>query len=690
MKAVSDENVTNAIVKRMIKKRIENKLGKPESYPEFKSDIYGDRDNIMVKKINRKEGEDYVDKPLYSLLNEFSKNLYIKFFQQSINFDRKEVCAVIALDLCRTIDKKYKLFHALIATAMAHCFNSIEIPYSIVVFCDYGVQFIIKDFEEPHQDEISQLIFDAIMVPRCATRIADACYFISEKVNCKGRINKKIFIISNGLDTKLKIGEQWAPIFKNENEKFCFYFIKPNLKDEDEMNEIIKIWNDFQEKTKTELSKVSQNEILNCNPIVYESFKNIMQSKNFKSVEPTKKIKLFSPEFKEVIEFKKSDFMQLLESINKEIIGVKDYFVQNRIHIPSKGKYKLEDIKVKNPFSVILGRCRDDEYNNEQIDRDSKSALEKFFSNPIGSEMKLEYIEFIFTPNKPSMYSPSTKGTRLYLMGLINFCITHGQDNKIWLEKNKGFKKDYRVTVIIDSSISCFNEYMRPHSIKTVLAVLRMLSLVEIPFFDLIIATPNKPIVLSCGNDTTNSLNFKSNLWNILLEQLTYNEEGCNLFDCLQLAYKLKSVNSVKKYYTFVLTDGMFDHKESEELQDYVSFCEESNLEVFGIGLGYYPEGIKKIFNKCIWSINPFMILKAMSVFFGNSEKHLESLPLIGFEKMNVGKVLEQFSTIISKMNSYQEYKTLFGFLDGLEMKMESLDEIYVFIIVCFCCLCFF
>ena len=112
-------------------------------------------------------------------------------------------------------------------------------------------------------------------------------------------------------------------------------------------------------------------------------------------------------------------------------------------------------------------------------------------------------------------------------MGLINFCITHGQDNKIWLEKNKGLKRDYRVSVIIDSSISCFNEQMRPHSINTVLAVLRMLSLVEIPYFDLIIATDSKPIVLVCGNDTTNCLNFKSNLWNRVLEQLTHNQVEC-------------------------------------------------------------------------------------------------------------------------------------------------------------------
>ena len=647
----------------------------PESFPEFKSEMYGEREDILVRAKNREEGDDYISQPLYALINDLSKNIYIKLFQQCINFDRNEVCAVIGLDLCRTIDKKFKLFHSVIATAMAHCFNSIEIPYSIVVFCDFGVQFVIKDFDEPHFEEISQLIFDAIMTPRCSTRIADACYFISQKVNCKERINKKVFIISNGLDTKLKIGEKWGPIFSNDKEKFCFYFVKPDLI-ESEMNEIINIWNDFKEKTKVELAIISQEDILNGRSNTFISFKNIMQSKLFTVLDHSKNTKILHPEFKEVIKFYKDDFKKILNSINNERINVYDYFVQNRRHIDSKGKYKIEDISVKNPFMTLRGECYDEEYKLDQIDKDTKSVLESIFTNPIASEMKLEYIEFIFSPNKPSMYSPSTKGTRLYLMGLINFCITHGQDNKIWLEKNKGLKKDYRVSVIIDSSISCFNEFMRPHSIKTVLAVLRMLSLVEIPFFDLIIATSSKPIVLSTGNDTTNSLNSKSNLWNIVLEQLTYNEVGCNLFDALQLAFKLKSMNSVKKYYTFVLTDGMFEQKELDLLQDYVSFCEESSLEVYGIGLGYYPKGIEKIFNKCIWSLNPFMILKAMTVFFGNSEKHLESLPLFGFEKKNIGDVLAKFATIISKLNSYQEFKTLYGFLEGLPLLIESLDEI--------------
>ena len=672
LKLISDENSTDQIVKRMIKGKKEPKLNRPESFLEISNE---DRNNIMVRRINNKEEKDASIEDLYILLNNFSKNLYLKFLQQSINFDKNEICAVIGIDICRTIDKKFKLFHTLIATALANCFNSIEIPYSIVVFCDYNVQFVIKDFDEPHDAEISQLIFDAIMVPRNFTRIADACYFISEKVNCKNRVNKKIFIISNGLDTKLKIGEKW-PFFNNEKEKFCFYFVKPDLKSED-LSEIVKIWDDFREKTNAEVAAISMEDILNSKSDLYEPFKNIMKFKIYKDIEKINKRNRFAqPLFKEIIQFRKVDFKKLIKSINSEIILSKEYFVQNRIHIPSKGKYQMEDIKVKNPFLSITGKSDDPDYTLDIIDKETKSSLEKLFAREITSEMKLEYIEFIFTPNKPSMFSPSNKGTRLYLIGLINFCITHGQDNKIWLEKNKGYKKDYRATVIIDSSVSCFNDYMRPHSIKTVLAVLRMLSLVEIPFFDLIIATKNKPIVLSCGNDTTNSLNAKSNLWSMVLEQLTENDEECNLLDCLKLAYKLKSVNNVKKYYTFVLTDGMFDEKESEEIQDYVSFCEESNIDVFGIGLGYYPEGIQKIFNKCIWSSNPFMILKALCIFFGNGEKHLENIPLISFENQNNTKVLEKFTTIINRLNSYQEYKDLYGYLDGLKVSLDSLEEI--------------
>ena len=425
----------------MLKKSVESKLNLCQKFPEFKSDLYGDKENILKKTYNRKEGDDYIEEPLYSMFNDLSKNLYIKLFGQCSGFDKKEVCAVIAIDICRTIDKKFKLFHTIIANAMAHCFHSIEIPYAIVVFCDFGVQFIIKNFDEPHQEEISQLIFDSIIVSRCSTRISDACYFISQKVNCKDRINKRIFVISNGLDTKLKIGEKWGPIFSKENEKFCFYFVKPDL-NEIEMNEIIHIWEDFKKKTKTELAIISQEDILMGKSSSFLAFRNIMQFDNPDNIEKIKKNNIIQPEYKEIIKFHKDDYLKMINSINTDIINSREYFIQNRYHIPSKGRYKLEDYVIKNPFFSLRGECFSEDYTLDSILNDTNTALEKIFTHPMTSEIKLEYLEFVFLPNKPSMYSPSTKGTRLYLPGLVNFCITNGQDNKIWLEKNKGLKKD--------------------------------------------------------------------------------------------------------------------------------------------------------------------------------------------------------------------------------------------------------
>ena len=88
-------------------------------------------------------------KNIYVLLNDISKNLFIKFYQQYSDFHKKDICFIIGIDLCRIIDKK---FHTIIATAISNCFNNIEIPYSIIVFSDYGVQLYLKDFYETHDE----------------------------------------------------------------------------------------------------------------------------------------------------------------------------------------------------------------------------------------------------------------------------------------------------------------------------------------------------------------------------------------------------------------------------------------------------------------------------------------------------------------------------------------------------------
>ena len=62
--------------------------------------------------------------------------------------------------------------------------------------------------------------------------------------------------------------------------------------------------------------------------------------------------------------------------------------MQNKTHIPPKGKYKIEDFVVKNSFKITKIKCLDPENNLEKIEDDTKSNFEKLFSNPITSNMK--------------------------------------------------------------------------------------------------------------------------------------------------------------------------------------------------------------------------------------------------------------------------------------------------------------
>ena len=273
------------------------------------------------------------------------------------------------------------------------------------------------------------------------------------------------------------------------------------------------------------------------------------------------------------------------------------------------------------------------------------------------------------------MYAPSIKGTRLYLVGLVKYIITGGQDNKIWLEKKACLKKDYRVSVIIDSSKSCFNNINSFHSYKIIFSFLKCLSIIEIPYFDLIIATNKEPIILCSGYDTITYLNNKSKIWQAIATQLwENNKHKCNIKDCLFDILKLNSLNLSKKCYNFILTDGLFDEEDTKSLSELISFVEENHISVFGIGLGLYPEKLKNIFTKCIWSANPNNIFKALSVFFGNEISHTDKFNVIP-KITDLEIKIKELKEINDNYNDYITYQKLFAYLEERPFYLESMEE---------------
>jgi hypothetical protein len=374
--------------------------------------------------------EDERDKELPIVeLSQFSNNIFLKLFQKCVNLkiNKSETSVIIAIDCCRTIIKYIKLINLIFACGIANCLESLEISYSIVVFADYKFQYVIKDFNEPHSNEILQRILDCVLVSRYLTRIADVCWFIKKKVECQGREKRAICLISNGLDPKLKIPEKWLPIFDNrDNECFNFFFINSlNQKVNIEYNEIIEIWKNFSSITGVEILDIKIEDILKENlDYIANSFSKMFTKFKFSEAMNIKN-KIYNPILLESYVIN-NEIEEKLISMLKSNINYKNIYIQNKPHINSKTK-KIEDLKVPSNFMI---QKVDIKYEIKE------NKLSHIFTSDI-KDNKINLLDTIFPPNKATMYAPSTKGSRLYIKDLIYLFLQMVKKIKYGLKKRR-------------------------------------------------------------------------------------------------------------------------------------------------------------------------------------------------------------------------------------------------------------
>ena len=241
---------------------------------------------------------------------------------------------------------------------MANCFNYLEIPYSVVVFADFKFQYIIKKYNEPHSEDIIQRIFDAVLVKRFFTRIADVCWFIQCHPDLvkPERSYRVVSIISCGLDPKLKIPEKWRGIFTHdEKTKFGFFFLPPN--NPKYIDNLHKIWEKFKNVLSMPLVSIDDNRLIVLGEYsdgsaygnIVGTFAKLFSSNVYnqddtemdKNLEKKGKIEC---EIKESIDIS-SDFLEVLEMMKNREINIDKIFIQNKPHELSKEKI-LEDVKI--------------------------------------------------------------------------------------------------------------------------------------------------------------------------------------------------------------------------------------------------------------------------------------------------------------------------------------------------------
>ena len=639
--------------------------------------LYSKINEIYPEKIS-KNSKDPNQEELQALFTEKDikdevKNLDKLSILLSLHFLRSTILSlknytntnfIIAIDCCRNINISEKLVNLILAISLSKCLFYLEITFSIIIFSDYKFQYIIKNFYEKFSINIIQRLYNCIIIQRFFSRIFDVCYYIENKIDFPFE-NKMAIIISNGIDHSLKLGDKWNQYF-TKNIKYCFFFNDSQIQKQEEIR---KIWESFEKATAFPVITFNLETIKQF-AVDTNKFQNLLRTFSDEKIDKSNIVAASYDEY----------FDYYIDSLSPEYHDINLYYShKDNAFVQINQKEKPSQKIIFNNYNII--NC----YGIKASENNSNCEifLKEFEDNlPIYNQ---KLIDDLFPPNKPTLYAPSNKGTKLNFSGLLNFFITNGQEDKIWLEKRDRLKKDYRISIVIDSSRSCFNKDSFYYSFSIIKALFNLIYSSKIPYFDLIIATDNNPIVICSGQDS-NILNDKSFIWTSLISKLigekTYesNNISCNLFDAIYLALQIKIQQTSKKFFCFVLTDGIFNENYKNTLKNLCSFCENSQVNIYGIGIGLYPEGLPDIFSKCLWSPNIKYFNQALSSLLKNEKifsSEFNLTPKIDNKTINLKNEL---TTCINQLsNHYMKYCSnikIYQFLNNRKVYIESLQEI--------------
>ena len=145
-----------------------------------------------------------------------------------------------------------------------------------------------------------------------------------------------------------------------------------------------------------------------------------------------------------------------------------------------------------------------------------ESELNELFKNKNKINKNDVSLEIIFEPNKATQKILSSSGLEIDINAFLLFLINPLSEPIIFLEEKGGLTRNYSVSVVIDTSISCLNELSLSHTIETLKVLLNGLYILDLQNFDLIVTGKKNPIVLCYDVKSSNALNKKEKLWKLL------------------------------------------------------------------------------------------------------------------------------------------------------------------------------
>ena len=655
---------------------------KEEKEKKEKKEEKGKKEEKEEKEEKKEKDEMEFLENLIVLSNPITKKLIkeisIQNIQKDINFNNLEVN--ILFDCARIIKLYHKYILFIFIIGLTNALSYLEINYIFAVIGDCHFKAIIKDFNEPHSKEILKRIFECITIERYRTNIASCAKVALDKFPITKENNQRVFyFFTNGLDDEYKLYDEWnKEIFDKDNNFFSFLFYLPfdEIEEKNDFTYILEQLNEF---------SIKFNKKRNVSTFIIKDEKDIFENnilnKNLLNIFIAPLIS-FQEQNLDILIYK-SNFEILNDNAIKQIDNFIKHFEYDDIH------YEEEEIFSKKEsfnFKISIPKIDIEETKEVKLKvgkiipmpimPNLPDFIKNYFKIP-KDKINLQLLEVIFEPNLPTETILTDVGTQIDIYEFIKLCINPTANPKIYRQLGDGFVKNYGLTIIIDSSYSCLGGVSREHTINTIRYLLSALSYIDLPSFNLIISTEANPIVICSEKGTLDALSNKSQIWGSLLYILNeeYKCKNTNLASAIRAAYNITNARKQEHTdYLFVLTDGLFQKSEKKKILEEVVYCYSKNLLIIGIGVGYYPYGIEKLFPYIVYSRLPNKIIEALALSFSDSKVNNSDLNL---KDPNYKDLINKIDNYYAFFKSYKPDTSLVKHLKNIPIFLNSFS-IYV------------
>ncbi|KAK8850292.1 hypothetical protein M9Y10_018421 [Tritrichomonas musculus] len=618
-------------------------------------------------------------------LIENSQNLIAKLisYASDTNCPFLFITCNLLFDCSSYISIENKLYNFMILISFSYALSSLEIPFSITIIADSKFRFVLKPFEEEISILVLQRIFDCIFIQRFRTNIADSFHHAIKflKSPYQERTQRAMFLFSNGIDENLVLAQSWKELLlNNPNNSFGMIFVKSKFLNDEKYSCIQQMWDDFNKVVKnassfTKLTYINGDINDNTFESIATTFSDVLNRPQYLKYKFEYKNSDILPELNpEFNELSKEAFESIKYDITYNVNEVASVYRKiNQRFNESESKFSKLNLEYYKRNTCKMVKSLPDQSFKEEFDQ----FIHQIVYNNRNSYRP--FLEKIFQPNKASEVVLSDTGTDMDITALIFNLINPVPDPLIYLEEKGGMIRYYGISIIIDSSKSCFNSFASFHSYQTIKVLFSALSCIDIPCVDVIIATNSAPIVLSSETPSLKLFNDKSQFWPSLFNCLSEQKSDyCNLESAIHAAYDLRRMRTIDaSSCMFVLTDGIFQQEQKTLIKNHIMSCIKCGFSIFGIGIGLYPSGIEDLFPLSVYSPNPNNLLNGLASCFGDDYGDFcdDSIKVLAPEKCSFSSLTDIFDKLIK--NDKIIFNDLKKYLQDTQHATDAWSDMY-------------